>query len=168
MPASAKEYTAQYAEGERYITYEPVVIGNVTFNFKILKHFLGGKDLNIWFTPNDKTRQNVVELNTVFVFNATTKKLTIFNQEVLEDDIFFQNRMMLNFEGEYRHICNDGSTLCHADYTWLDQDHKSETNDDHRHTLGIGQVHEITLSCWDWFCTRPDGSTFRERSSDVL
>ena len=134
-------------------------IGNVTFNFIIEWYYLTDNkpDLYVWFTPEDKVRQDYRELNMVFKFEADTKDLVVLYPDTLKDDILCQNSMMLNLDGywqmdEQKH------------YLWLDKEHDTSG---HRHALDIGQEHTITVSCWDWFCTRPDGSTFEEHSQDL-
>ena len=142
-----------------------VDIGNVTFDISIERMYLTPipilpydvydvSNLYVWFTPEIKERQDNRELNTVFKFEGDTKDLVVFHPEILEDDILYQNNMMLNYSSE-------GS---YWKQQWLDKNH--DTNG-HRHTLDIGQKHTIVISCWHWFCPRPDGSTFEEHSWDI-
>ena len=133
-------------------------IGNVTFNFIIEWYYLTDNkpDLYVWFTPEDKVRQDYRELNMVFKFEADTKDLVVLYPDTLGGDISCQNSMMLNFEGY------DADYKCNS--KWLDKEHKTNG---HRHTLDSGQKHTIKISCWEWYCTCPDGSKFAEYSWDI-
>ncbi|HJK78639.1 MAG TPA: hypothetical protein O0Y06_07575 [Methanocorpusculum sp.] len=159
VPVSAEEQ--RYHPEPKAGYHDPFIyqaeIGNVTFHFTIMRYYLddNSPDLYLWFTPEIKERQDNREQNTVFKFEADTKDLVVSHPEILEDDILYQNYMMLNLEGY--------NTDWRSYEQWLDKGHETYK---HRHTLDIGQKHTITVSCWDWFCTRPDGSTFEEHSRD--
>ena len=129
----------------------PVTLSNMTLNFSVYDYYLNSndpdpdkKDTEIWFSSDTDDRNRGKTGNTIFMFNLSTRNLTIINPDILAGDISAWNAMMINQDG----FNSFNDPVWHGHEIWLDGNHTEKSLC--RHPFQYGTTHRISIHCWTW------------------